>query len=153
MKRYRYALVALIGVSLVTPTIAHADVIHACVKNNGQLRIVSDPASCQPSEVPLALSSAGPPQVITVWKNTEVQAAEGQSVQVTATCPEGMVVLGGGGQANDPNVVQPGKAELEASRPNPFLSANPTGCFVSGKRSADTGMGEIQVVASVICGG
>src|SRR5262245_37723467 len=118
MKRYRYALAAFIGASLVTPTIADSDVIHACAKNNGQLRIVSNPASCQPSEVPLALSSAGPPQVITVWKNTEVQAGQGESVPVTATCPEGMVVLGGGGQANDPDFVQPGKAELEASRPD-----------------------------------
>jgi hypothetical protein len=153
MKRYRYALVALVGASLAMPTLALADVVHTCVKGNGQIRVVSNPASCLPQETPLALSSAGPPQVITVWQSTQVEAPPGVKVQVTATCPEGMVVLGGGGQANDPTVVQPGQAELDTSRPDPFLSDNPTGWFVSAKRSAGAGFGQIFVVASAICGG
>jgi hypothetical protein len=82
-----------------------------------------------------------------------VEAAPGIKVQVTAQCPEGMVVLGGGGQTNDPTIVQPAQTEMETSRPNPFFSNNPTGWFVSGKRSAGAGVGQIQVVASVICGG
>jgi hypothetical protein len=148
-------------------------VIHGCYGPGGKLRVIDTGAgeSCNGSETALNWSQtgpqgpqgpagpagpqgpAGPAQVTTIWQNVQVEAAPGTKVQVTAVCPAGMVVLGGGGQTNDPTVVDPGKTELDTSRPDPYFSNNPTGWFVSGKRSADAGVGQIQVVASVICGG
>lgn len=47
------------------------DVIHACYqKINGQLRIVSDPSQCRPSEMPISLSSAPEPKTVFITSQT-----------------------------------------------------------------------------------
>ena len=91
--------------------------------------------------------------LVTVWASkTVVTASPGHDVQVAATCPTGMVALGGGGHAGDPTV-GPGKAALDVSRPHPYDSPNPTGWLVGASRTAEAGTGQLFVVASVICSG
>jgi hypothetical protein len=154
-------------------------VIHGCYGPSGKLRVIDTDAgeSCNGSETAVTWNQtgpqgpqglpgspgatgpagpqgpAGPAHVVTVWNGVQVEAAPGSKVQVTAACPAGMVVLGGGGQTNDPTVVDPSKTSIDTSRPDPYYSGSPTGWFVSGHRNADVGVGQIQVVASVICGG
>jgi len=41
-----HLLLAFLTVLLLAPFTASAQVIHACVKNNGTVKIVSDPAAC-----------------------------------------------------------------------------------------------------------
>jgi hypothetical protein len=145
-------------------------VINACVNDrSGSLRVVADADDCRRRETPLSFNTEGPPgppgpagppgppgpaEVVTVWDGTELfDAAPGEQVVATATCPEDMVVLGGGGQANDPSSTDPVPVELDTSRPDPYWSENPTSWRVSAHRKEDAGTGRIWVVAVAICGG
>src|SRR5262245_56021750 len=54
-------LLVLVASLLLAPFTASAQVIHACVKNGGSLKIVTDPAQCGGGETPLSWNVQGPP--------------------------------------------------------------------------------------------
>ncbi len=53
-------LLAVLALLVALPDLTAADPIHACVKRNGSLRIVSAPALCKQQESPLTWNDSGP---------------------------------------------------------------------------------------------
>jgi hypothetical protein len=69
--------------------------IHGCVKNsNGQLRVVSDPGDCNPSETSLDWSQGF--ELTTTKRTVAGSVAGGMPGSVEASCEAGEVVTGGG---------------------------------------------------------
>jgi hypothetical protein len=54
-------LLAVVVTVLLAPLTSSAQVIHACVKNGGTLKIVADPAQCGQGDTPLSWNAQGPP--------------------------------------------------------------------------------------------
>ena len=53
-------LVSFLAVLLLAPLAASAQVIHACVKNGGTLKVVPDPVECGQGDTPLSWNVQGP---------------------------------------------------------------------------------------------
>jgi hypothetical protein len=67
--------------------VVNGTVIPACYqKINGQLRVVSDPGQCRPSEVPISLSSPPQPKTVFITSLTYVGAAIGGIAGADALC-------------------------------------------------------------------
>jgi hypothetical protein len=96
--------VSLAGFAGATVAVAHGgdpDLIHACVKPSGLLRIVDADATCHPSEQPLDWNISGPPGADGVSGWEIVQSGEftlepNSSVELFAECPAGKRPIGGG---------------------------------------------------------
>ena len=61
MRLLALALLVAVAAVLTTTAFAQNGVIQACVKPNGNLRIVASPADCNANETPLAWNQQGPP--------------------------------------------------------------------------------------------
>lgn len=53
-------LLGIVAILLIAPLAASAQVIHACVKQGGTVKIVADSADCRPVETPLSWNVQGP---------------------------------------------------------------------------------------------
>lgn len=69
------------------PIVVNGTVINACYqKINGQLRVVSDPSMCRPSEIPITLSAPEHPKKVFITSLTYVGGAIGGIAGADADC-------------------------------------------------------------------
>ena len=54
MRRFIFLVIAAGAVIIFGTSSASAQVIHGCIKTNGTLKIVSDPAECSDRETPIS---------------------------------------------------------------------------------------------------
>jgi hypothetical protein len=120
--------VFLAGLAGATVAVAHGgdpDLIHACVKNSGLLRIVGAAETCRPGEQPLDWNITGPPGADGVSGWEIVQSGEftlepNSGVEQFAECPAGKRPIGGGFSKAPSTPDSPSGVEIASSFPTFF---------------------------------
>jgi len=83
-----HLLLAVVVTMLLAPVTASAQVIHACVKNGGTIKIVADPAQCNAGDTPVAWNVQGaqgePGLWVTSWATDRAVASREPGASSTA---------------------------------------------------------------------
>jgi hypothetical protein len=133
----------LMGVAIAWATIpSDGGQVNTCYsKATGQVRVVSAPNTCKPTEKPLSLQEFRSPPSVVVRRGTEVIVPMGGNASTTAQCRPGELAVGGGYNSGDFGLFvvtsQPIRTDGEFARDG----ETPTGWsfFVTNTRSVNLG--------------